>query len=89
MTSNQHLLVHYWSDGCAVFDRKTGNTHAMNTLACSAIEVAQNGGDARQAVRLAAYAGQPDATASELEQIISNCVQQLERCGLITPETIN
>lgn len=88
MILERQLLVHYWPDGCAVFDRQTGDTHAMDNIACSAVEALQNGNDARQAVRLAAYAAQPDKTAYELDQVIANCFQQLERCGLITPETI-
>ena len=89
MISEHHLLVHYWPDGCAVFDCKTGDTHAMDNIACSAIKVAQNGGDARQAVRLAAYAAQPDKTTLELDEIISNCCLQLERCGLLATEINN
>ena len=89
MRFGERFLVHQWTDGCAVFDRQTGDTHALDSLACTAFATAQDGASLRESVQQLAPSFYPDKAADELALLVCECCERLEKCGLMESEKSN
>ena len=89
MRSAERFLVHKWTDGCVVFDHQTGDTHALDSLACTAFATAQHGASLRESVQQLAQSLYPDKAADELALLVCECCERLEKCGLMESEKNN
>lgn len=89
MHLGQRFLLHQWSDGCAVFDLHTGNTHSLDLPACSGFIAAQRSSSAYEAILESTHSLHPDKTADEVAVLTQSCFERLEMCGLIDPENKN
>jgi hypothetical protein len=89
MHLGQRFLVHQWSDGCAVFDQFTGNTHSLDALACAGFVAAQRNESPYQALADSIRALHPDKSAAEVTVLVNSCFERLEQSGLIEVENKN
>ena len=82
MQLGQRFLVHQWPDGCAVFDQATGNTHSLDPAAFAGFRAACCHEDVGQAIMMAMRAMHPESAGDELANLVQDCRQRLESCGL-------
>ena len=85
----QRFLVHQWSDGCAVFDQFTGNTHSLDYSACAGFIAAQSNDSPCQAIETSIRLAHPEKSAAEVSALVKSCFKRLELSGLTVAEKMN
>ena len=78
------FLILNWDDGCTVYDRRYGDTHALNSLTAAVfrMELAEPDGDfTRMAAQLAVEF--PEPAGLELSNAVELAYQQLVSCRLV------
>lgn len=86
MEASLRFLVRQWADGCVIFDRLSGNTHALDLLTFDVLEALQDGDNGRASVNAACHSHFPQSSADELDCIARECCERLEKCGLIAAQ---
>ena len=81
---SNRFLVRRWADGYVIFDRHTGDTHALDPLTFDVLDTLQDGDNDSASVNAACHSHFPQSSADELESIARDCCERLEQCGLIT-----
>lgn len=89
MHSGQRFLIHQWSDGCAVFDQFTGNTHSLDSSACAGFIAAQRNDNPYQAIEDSIRTLHPEKSTAEVTALAKNCLARLEQSGLTEAENKN
>lgn len=89
MLSGQRFLIHQWSDGCAVFDQFTGNTHSLDFSACAGFIAAQRNDNPYRAIEDSIRALHPDKSTAEVMALANSCFERLEQSGLTEAENKN
>ncbi len=84
MEPSQRFLVRKWADGCVIFDRQSGNTHALDLITFAAFDALQLGDNIHAAVNAARHLHAPLSSADDLDSIARECCERLEKCGLIS-----
>ncbi|MCB2005024.1 MAG: HPr-rel-A system PqqD family peptide chaperone [Rhodoferax sp.] len=79
----QRFLVRQWADGCVIFDRQSGNTHALDPMTFAVLEAIQASDNDPASVNAACHSYFPQSSADELDSIARECCERLEKCGLI------
>jgi PqqD family protein of HPr-rel-A system len=85
--NSDRFLVRQWQDGCVVFDRNTGNTHALDLLTFAMLEAVDRHDKDKDAMITACHSYFPLSSANELESMVQACYERLEKCGLITTQS--
>ena len=85
MDSAHWFSIRRWPDGVVVFNRMTGDTHALDPITYAAFEATQRGDNDRTAVIAACHSLSPLSSADELESMAHACYERLEQCGLTAP----
>lgn len=83
---SHRFLVRRWPDGCVVFDRQSGSTHALDLLTFAAFEATQDSDNGRAAVAAVCQSHFPLGSADEMVSIARECCERLEKCGLIATQ---
>ncbi len=89
MLLGQHFLVHQWADGCAVFDRRTGSTHALDPQAGAGFVAAQAGDDPYRSIEASFRSLHPEASQDDLAALADACFERLKKSGLLEAERSN
>lgn len=83
MQVGERFLIHQWSDGCAVFDQTSGNTHSLDVASCAGFFAALNDESASLAIEKAICLQWPDMSAAEVAGQVGACLERLQSCGLL------
>jgi len=89
MKANQRFLVQRWSDGCAVFDQETGDTHTLDLPSYEGLVAMQRGLPVEETVYAALCSLHPEMSADELARLAQDCCSRLEQSGLLENESRN
>jgi len=83
------FVVLEWIDGSVVFDKVTGNTHALDRLTCDVLIAAQNsfGSKAKLLVMLKPF--HSHIIESEFLGLVQECLDRLIVSGLLEPGICN
>lgn len=89
MQVGKRFLIHQWSDGCAVFDQASGNTHSLDVASCAGFFAAQSNESASLAIEASICDQWPDMNATEVARQVKACLERLQACGLLEAGTLN
>ncbi|HEX6734053.1 MAG TPA: hypothetical protein VF096_04505 [Azonexus sp.] len=83
MQLGERFLIHQWTDGCAVFDQASGNTHTLDAATCAGFLAARNNESINAAIEGVLRAQWPDKEHGEIIGLVHVCVERLGACGLM------
>jgi len=81
-TLQNRYLVHEWRDGCVVFDRATGDTHALDVIAGEVFRASLEGQAALDLVENIVRSTFPDIATPELDARLRAARERLAQAGL-------
>jgi PqqD family protein of HPr-rel-A system len=79
----QRLVVRWWQDGCVVFDRFSGDTHALDRLTARVFAQTRRGPPQPAELSLLLSSEFPGVSALELEQRVNEALKKLRVLDLI------
>lgn len=82
MQVGDRFLIHQWSDGCAIFDQASGNTHSLDVASCAGFFAAQRNESASQAIEQSIRVQWPDMSVPEVTRQVRASLERLQACGL-------
>lgn len=83
MEIDDRFLVTHWRDGCAVFDRQFGDTHALDPAAAATFLFMAHGGHDRSSLMAKVATVCPEIPGQDMADRVEGVRQHLERLGLV------
>jgi PqqD family protein of HPr-rel-A system len=83
MDREQRFLFRRWLDGCVVFDRQLGDTHALDPTAAALFFSLQDGNAGSSSLTEVIAPQYPDSTIEELALRVDSTVAHLRSLGLV------
>lgn len=83
MIDGNRYLVRSWTDGCIVFDRKFGDTHALDPTVAAIFSAVESGNTCFSGLKEAIKLQGPNTALNELENRVRSALDHLKRLGLV------
>lgn len=83
MDTIERFLVTQWPDGCVVFDRQCGNTHALDPAAATSFLFMAHGGHDKASLMAKVATVCPDTSAQDVADRVEGALQHLKKLGLV------
>jgi len=83
MEIDDRFLVTQWSDGCVVFDRQFGETHALDPAAAATFLFMTHGSSDRSLLIAKVATDCPEIPAQDIAGRVQGVLQQLAKLGLV------
>jgi PqqD family protein of HPr-rel-A system len=81
------FLVRQWPDGWVVFDRQSGDTHALAPAAAAVLLSLEKGARDRPPLVQALSPFYPEASQQEMDSRLDDLLEQLTTLGLVEAHT--
>ena len=86
-TASGRFAHRLWPDGAALFDRNTGDTHALDPFSFAVLEAAGTAGLDMDALAAMLHASFPDLPDDDLRVEISRIVADMAELGILPKST--
>jgi PqqD family protein of HPr-rel-A system len=83
MDRGGRFLVRQWLDGCAIFDRRSGDTHALDPLTAAMFMCWGEEIQERSSLVVKMSSLRPDIALNEIESQFDAIVERLEKLDLL------
>lgn len=83
MREDGRFLIRQWLDGCVVFDRQVGDTHALDPTSAAIFLGIENGNVTMSGLAEKISSFHPDATSQDLRAKVYGVLAHLEKLGLV------
>jgi len=88
MGEKVRFLVKQWLDGCVVYDREFGNTHALDPAASAVFLALKNGDRDRSTLIEIISSFYPGSSDQEIASRVVELIEHLEGLGLAKADII-
>lgn len=83
MKNGSQFLVRSWADGSIVFDRRFGDTHALDPTVAAIFSVVESGNTCFSGLMEAIKLQGPNTALNESENRVRSALDHLKRLGLV------